>query len=326
MKKDNNYLDIMTKVSEILNKKDFTISVEIVPPRNGISPEEIFNNIAHLRGLVDFVSITKGAGGSLRGGTLPLSHLIQEKFDILPIVHYVCRERTRQEIENDLVDLHMFGLSNVLALRGDKPAGSDEPWSGDYKYAYKLVEQIKNMNAGNYLPRNEKEKPFHKGVKTDFCTLVAGHPEDPIEQEIIHMKKKVEAGAQIILTQMIFSFKEYQSYVEHLRKAGIDLPVIPGIRPLKTTKQIESLERFFGLKVPKKLKDGIKNEGEKYGLKHTVDFINKLKDFKAPGAHFFVLNDIEYVPHILNCVNSPFTTEACVSSLTQRPSPLRIQS
>src|SRR3989338_305897 len=201
----------MKKITDLLKEKKFTVSVELVPPRNGEGKDEILNKIENLKGKVDFVSVTKGAGGSLRGGTLPISVFAKEH-GIIPISHFVCRERTSAEIENDLIDMYYFDINNILALRGDPPAGAkDEVWDGDYEYAYLLVNQLKRLNHGKYLPRkNVDTEDSRPGIKTDFCIIVAGHPEDPVEKEIEHLKAKIEAGAEVIITQMIFSFKEYE--------------------------------------------------------------------------------------------------------------------
>ena len=297
----------MKKITEILKEKKFTISLEIVPPRNGNPTDITYNDLKKLKGKIDFLSVTKGAGGSLRGGTLPISYFAWQKFGITPVSHFVCRERTKQEIENELIDLYYFGINNILALRGDPPAGSKEEWNGDYKHAYLLVKQLKNLNEGKYLPRESFEKDFREGLKTDFCILVAGHPEDPPEQEAKHIQAKLEAGAEVIITQMIFSFKEYKDYVENLKKHGIKLPVIPGIRPLTNLKQAESVENFFKLKVADELKEGLKNakdekEAYEFGINYTAEMIKELKKYGAPGAHLFVLNDIKLVEEILeNC-------------------------
>ena len=234
---------------------------------------------------------------------MPISYLAQEKFEINSIAHFVCRERTKEEIENDLIDLYYLNIKNVLALRGDKPAGSKEGWKGDYKYAYLLVKQIKNMNNGIYLPRNPEEGKFANGVKTDFCILVAGHPENSIEDELKYIKSKIDAGAEVIITQMIFSFDDYKKYVEALRKAGIKVPVIAGIRPLTSLKQANSVENFFKLKICDELKKGLEKNGKDFGLEYFVDLIKKLREYNAPGVHFFVLNDVELVKELLEKIS-----------------------
>lgn len=297
------------KITEILEEKRFTISVELVPPRNGEGKKEILSTIKRLKGKVDFVSITKGAGGSLRGGTLPIALFAKEE-GIIPVAHFVCRERTKEEIENDIIDLYYFDINNILALRGDPPAGAkDEEWDGDYRYAYLLTKQINELNKGRYLPRKNFDKgEFREGVKTDFCIMAAGHPEDPIEEEIEHIKAKISSGAEVIITQMVFSFDDYKEYVENLRKRGIRLPIIPGIRPLVGLKQAESVEKFFGLKVNDELKKGLRNalnekEAYEFGLNYAAEMIKKLKEYGAPGVHLFVLNDIDIFENILDRVS-----------------------
>lgn len=293
----------MKKVTDILKEKKFTLSVELVPPRNGEGKKEILSTIKRLKGKVDFVSITKGAGGSLRGGTLPIALFAKEE-GIIPIAHFVCRERTKEEIENDIIDLYYFDINNILALRGDPPAGAkDEEWDGDYKYAYLLTKQISELNKGRYLPRKNFDKDeFREGVKTDFCIMVAGHPEDPIEEEIEHIKAKIDAGAEVIITQMVFSFDDYKEYVENLRKEGIEIPIIPGVRPFVSLKQAESVEKFFGLKVNDELKKGLDasdDEAYEFGLNYSAEMIKKLKEYGAPGVHLFVLNDIDIVEELI---------------------------
>lgn len=280
----------MKKITELL-EKGFCFSVEIVPPRNGSDFEKFMKEISALKGKIDFLSVTKGAGGSLRGGSLPIAYFAQKELGVPCIAHFVCRERTRQEIENDLADINYFGISNILALRGDPPAGSSEQWSGDYKYAYLLMKQINEMNNGKYLPRNNNEGEFRAGNKTDFCIIAAGHPEDPVEDEIMHMKLKIQNGAEAVITQMVFSFEEYKAYVESIGKAGIVVPVIAGIRPLVSLKQALDAESFFKVKIDENLKKGLEEKGREFGIAYFSDFIRKLRKYKAAGAHLFALND-----------------------------------
>lgn len=289
----------MKKITDILKEKKFTLSVEIVPPRNNMEKKEIIQTIKNLKGKVDFISVTKGAGGSLRGGTLPISYLSQRDIGIISLSHFVCREHTRQEIENELVDMEYLGIHNILALRGDKPAGSNEEWNGDYPYAYKLVEQINNMNKGIYLPRTHLNEAKVDGEKTDFCIIVAGHPEDKIEDEIKHMKSKINAGADAIITQMVFSFNEFKEYFDNLKKHGITTPIIAGVRPLTTIKQAESVENFFGLKVCDELKNGLLKDGENFGLDYAANMIKQIKAHGASGVHLFSLNDTKTVDEII---------------------------
>ncbi len=293
------------KIVDVLKEKPFTLSVELVPPRNGTDVGEVLRCLEFLQGKVDFVSITKGAGGSLRGGSLPLTYLAQERYGMNVLAHFVCRERSRQEIENDLTDLHLFGITNILALRGDAPAGAkEEAWNGDYQYAYLLVEQILRMNQGIYLPTPLMKVSQREGLPTSFGIAVAGHPEDPISEEIEHLRCKIQAGAEVIITQMIFSFEEYHCYVKNLRAAGINLPVIAGIRPYTKYSQVLSTEEFFKLKVAEELKTGLKQfekdeaQSREFGLSYTAKMIQKLKDYGCPGVHLFTLNDLELIKEL----------------------------
>lgn len=296
------------KISDIIKNKRFTISVELVPLRNGSNFDKIYSNLNILKDRVDFISVTKGAGGSLRGGTLPLTYFAQEKYNINAISHFVCREKTRQEIENDLTDLNLFGIKNILALRGDPPAGSDEPWNGDYQYAYKLVNQINHMNTGSYLPTPLMKENNRNGNPTDFCILVAGHPQNDKYKEIKYIKQKIKSGAEVIITQMIFSFKEYKDYVDNLRSNGITIPVIAGIRPLINYKQALSVQKFFNIKVHDSLLSGFellknnKTKSKNFGINYTINMIKKLKKYGCPGVHFFIVNDFELLDDILDYI------------------------
>lgn len=261
------------------------LSLEIVPPRNGIDIEPILKKIERIKDKVDFISVTKGAVGSLRGGTLPLSYFIQTRFNVPVMTHFVTRDYSKLKIENELIDLHHFGIRNILALRGDPPAGVIEEWKGDYKYAYLLVEQIKRMNQGIYLPFKGKERT---GFKTNFRVAVAGHPEKGIE----YMKFKVDAGADLIITQMVFSFDDFKEYVEKLRENGINIPVIAGVRVLKSLDEIKSTENFFGIKICDKLKENVKDWKNYYR-----DMILKINDFGS-GVHLFCLNDVDVIDEL----------------------------
>ena len=297
---------MVKKITELLNEKKFTISVELVTPRNGTDVNELYSNIEKLQGKADFVSVTKGAGGSLRGGTLPITYFCQAKFGLNVISHFVCREHSKQQIENELTDLHYMGIKNILALRGDAPVGAkDEGWSGDYRYAYLLTQQIKNMNKGLYLPTPTMKVEQREGLPMDFCIIVAGHPEDTIEEEIKHLKCKIDAGADAIITQMIFSFAEYKKYVEGLRAGGITHPVIAGVRPLTEFKQADSVQKFFNLKVADELFEGLrarevdKNASREFGLKYSAEMIKQLKEYGCPGVHLFTLNEVDVVEELL---------------------------
>ncbi len=243
-----------------------------------------------------------GAGGSQRGGSLPISFFIQQRFHVPVLAHFTTREKDRFVIENMLIDHELFGLKNILCLRGDPPAGMDKKeFVGEYPHAYLMVKQIRNLNNGIYLDRVHG---IREGPKKDFCLAVAGHPEDVIADEIRHMKAKVESGADFIITQMIFDVDTYKKYRDALRAAGIKIPIIPGFRPLTSFKQAESAERFFDVKVPsplmeelKKL-DGNDEESYRFGIAYAKNVIAGFRK-EAPGVHLFTLNDKKLILDIL---------------------------
>ncbi|RME93229.1 MAG: hypothetical protein D6767_01440 [Candidatus Hydrogenedentota bacterium] len=173
-------------VVEILNENDFSLSAEIIPPRNGTDFHEVFSILEKLKEAgFDFISVTHGAGGSLRGGTLPISYHAQTHFGLTAIAHLTCRNMTKEDLENVLIDHHYFGVRNILALRGDPPDGIGaefHPVEGGFQYAYELIELIQRLNEGKYLPRkNFDEGDFRPGIKTQFCIGAACYPEDPKE-------------------------------------------------------------------------------------------------------------------------------------------------
>ena len=303
-------MSINKKITDVLKKKEFTLSVEIVPPRNGEDISELFKKIEQLKTIkVDFISVTKGAGGSLRGGTLPISYFIKNKYKINTIAHFTCRDYSIKEVENNIVDHNYFGVNNILALRGDPPVGSpDIPHDkGEYhKYAYQLVHQLNNLNDGKYLPREGyDEGSFKEGLPTDFCVGVACDPNHAdIKQEIRFFRKKAEAGASFAITQMIFDLKRYVNYVKEAEKEGINIPIIPGIMPFTSLKQLTFMEEKFNIPIPEKLKkelEGLtKEEAKEKSIKYIVELCRALKDVKAPGIHFFILNDIETLSMVIS--------------------------
>ncbi len=189
-------------MQKIIDLKKFTISVEIIPPKNGRSLDKVYSLLARLHNKIDFVSVTKGAGGSHRAGTLPVSFISQNKYGIPAIAHVVCREHSRHELENEIMDLHYLGIRNVLVIKGDPPATrkEDEPWKGEFKESFKLIAQINAMNEGKFLER--------EGEPTEFTIMAAGHP----EEEDNNIQQKKDAGAEAIITQMVFDIETFKKY------------------------------------------------------------------------------------------------------------------
>jgi len=297
-------------ITEILQSKKFTISAEIFPPRNGKPASIILGKLDVLSRMpIDFISVTKGAMGSMRGGTTPIGYMIPDRYKMNALVHFRCRDMNRREVENLLVDHMYFGTRNILAVLGDplpgEPVKKLNPATHN-RYASDLVKQISEMNQGRYLAMEHGGKP-REGVKTDFCTGVACYPEaEDIDQEIYIMGEKAKAGANFAVTQMIFDADVYSAYVKKLRKAGISMPVIPGIRPVACMDHVVAAEEHFHANVPESLKKSLKNANEKKAnricLEFTVNLIHDLKKAEAPGVHMFTLNDVEIIQQIMETV------------------------
>lgn len=290
-------------VTELLKSKR-TVSAEIIPPRNGAEAEAILKQISILREVpVDFISVTKGAGGSLRGGTLPIAQMIKDRFGICSLAHFTCRDYTIEEIENNLMDHHYFGVHNILALRGDPPDGQPDHFKtapNRHSYAYQLVQQIGFMNKGKYIVRkgfDDAAETLRDGAPTKFCIGVAAHPEhEPFEEAIKYLSYKREMGAEFAITQMIFSAEPYARFVEGCKKNGLDLPIIPGLRIITQAATAERMVKKFGCKISQSYIDTLnraktKEEAREIGLGLTRKLCDDLIAAGAPGIHIFVMND-----------------------------------
>ena len=261
------------KIIDILkgDHKPFT-SFELVPPLKGSDINKLYNSIEPLMefnppfinmtahrdeieyrrtpdGTFQQITVTK------RPGTVAIAAAIMKRFDVEVVPHVICGGATKNDIENLLLDLNFLGIQNVMALRGDAIPGEKyfTPTPGGHPHSSCLVEQIAAMNNGKYLDDTLKDV-----VSTDFCVGVAGYPEKHCEaanldMDIEFLKKKVECGADYIVTQMFFDNEKYFSFVERCRAAGITVPIIPGIKPISTHKHIELLPKAFSIDIPQEL-------------------------------------------------------------------------
>jgi methylenetetrahydrofolate reductase (NADPH) len=288
------------KISEILRETPFTLSAEIVPPRNGSDRQAIIQQIDALKSAgAQFLAVTKGAGGSLRGGSLPIAQLIKEGFKTPCIAHFTCRDLLPEEVENQLVDHHFLGIRNILALRGDPPQGVAEwiPREGSHPYAYQLVEQIRNLNEGRYLERAGFKKQTREAM--DFSIGVACYPEaENRNVHLEHFKRKVEAGAEYAITQMLFCADSYARFNDEIAAANCEIPILPGTRLLRSREQADKMASRFGVVVPDTyLKQLANNDSDPAAqtasLNAAINLIEEFKRAGAPGAHLFVLSDTE---------------------------------
>ena len=292
-------------VLNILDRNRFTFSAEIIPPRNGTDFETVFNVVDQLRTSgFDFISVTHGAGGSLRGGTMPIAHYAQNAAKVTAIAHLTCRGVSREDLENILIDHHYFGIHNVLALRGDSPDGIGVPFTpakNGYSYAHELVTQMHKMNQGEYLSRPgfDKDPDKRTGIKTSFTIGVASYPEDSIDTRLQYLKMKKDAGAHFSITQMIFDIDLFaEFYAEVVDAWGHDFPVLPGIRIPNSWKMLDRMVTKFQIRIPRALQkamraaenkgaDAMKNVGQEWAL----EFISELYKMGIKGVHFFIMSD-----------------------------------
>ena len=262
----------MKVIDHLKGAKSTLFSIEILPPLKGKSIDSLFNGIDPLLEFnPSFVDVTyhreeyvykKRPGGFLervsikkRPGTVGICAAIMNKYGIDAVPHIICGGFTKEETENALIDLNFLGIDNVLALQGDsiKTEPNFVPEAEGHAYASQLVNQVVQLNNGNYL-----DEDLTNVKETSFCIGVAGYPEKHIKApnrktDLKYLKKKVDAGAEYIVTQMFFDNKVYFRFVEDCRKAGINVPIIPGIKPLTTRKQATLLPSLFHIDVPEDL-------------------------------------------------------------------------
>lgn len=300
------------KVSEILadSKKAFP-SLEIVPPLRGITKKELIESIApfmefspkyiNVTSHRDEYEYTQQPDGSFtrrlvrnRINETTVCAAIMSEYDIEVIPHLICGGNTKEEIESRLDNLEFLGINNVVALRGDSTVGEKRftPTPGGYRYASELVEGIRNQHA-DY-----------------FCIGVGGYPEKHfeaanIETDIANLKKKVDSGADYIITQMFFDNKVYYDFVDKCRQAGIEIPIIPGLKPLSTARQVSMLPEAFSLNIPVELTDAIAKAGDdkeavyKIGTEWCAMQCKDLLAHGVPAVHFYTMGKSRNIVEIL---------------------------
>lgn len=288
------------KITDVFKEKKFTISAEIIPPRNGTEQNRLLSEIQRLtQSGSHFLAVTKGAGGSLRGGSLPIAQVIKEQFKVPCIAHFTCRDLVPQEVENQLMDHHYFGIRNILALRGDPPNDQPnwQPKAGSYTYAFQLIEQISNLNQGKYLLRPLQQGSIEQQA-TNFCIGAAVYPEHPDQREqTSFFERKIRAGANFAITQMIFDIEIFKRFQDQCNKFKLNIPILPGTRLLKSRKQAENIAKKFSVSIPQKtysrLPEAIVPGSAPRLIEIFLEFVEELKKIGAPGIHLFVLSDCD---------------------------------
>jgi len=282
-------------------------SFEILPPLKGQNIQTIFDSIDPLMEFKPpFIDVTyhreeydykELANGLLekrivrkRPGTVGICAAIQNKYDVDAIPHVLCGGFTKEDTENFLIDMGFLGIDNVVALRGDavKSETYFKPEPTGNAFAVDLVRQIDEMNHGVYLDEDLKNS-----TQTDFCIGVAGYPEKHMEapnmeSDIHFLKKKIEAGADYVVTQMFFDNSKFFAFVDSCRKAGIEVPIIPGLKPLATQKQLNLIPHRFHVDLPEALiKEVIKAKSKEAIRQVGIDWcIAQSKELIAAGVPF----------------------------------------
>jgi methylenetetrahydrofolate reductase (NADPH) len=240
-----------------------------------------------------------------RPGTVGICAAIQNKFKVDTVPHVICGGFTREETEYALIDLHYLGIDNVLLLRGDAQKADNQfiPEKNGHRYAIDLLSQVSALNNGHYLHDEvENTNP------SDFCIGVAGYPEKHFESpslntDIKRLKSKVEAGAQYVVTQMFFDNQRYFDFVAKCRKAGINVPIIPGLKPIVSKKQLITIPRNFYLNLPDDLIQGIESaktpEGAReVGIEWCISQSKELMGNKVPVLHYYTMGKGESTERI----------------------------
>jgi len=311
------------KLSGALKKiRKTRFSFELLPPPKGKDIRYIYDRIDPLMEFDPlYINITyhreevvyRKVRGELlekrtvwkRPGTVAISAAIQHRYRVMVVPHLICGGFTREETENALIDLNFLGIHNILAVRGDPPAGSGPfvPEEGGHAHALGLVQQIMDMNRGIYLDPDLAEP-----APTDFCVGVAGYPEKHaeapnFESDLHFLKKKIEAGAEFIVTQMFFDNEKFFAFEKRCREAGIDVPIIPGIKPLSTKRQLNLLPGTFHTDLPEELVKEVlkcKDDKEVYeaGIEWGIRQTSELIAHGVPVVHFFTMGKAENVRKI----------------------------
>jgi len=294
------------------NRSKPVISFEFFPPRNGESLDGIYSTFDRLKKFKPaFITVTGGALGSQRGGTIAIVGSLKRKYKIEGVVHLTCANKSKQDLENMLMEIKYNDIENVLALRGDPPRDSRKfiPHPQGYGYAYELVAHIKGMNEGKYF--GDKEGTFFEGLPAGFCVSVAGYPEghpecNPSGNCFDYLKMKVDAGADYIMTQMFFDAEKFLEFRERAVKIGVNVPIIPGIMPVQRYNQVNFLLRQMGISIPndfrKKLDANQKDADavKKVCFEHDLSMVKELIAAEVPGLHFFTMNHPEATEKLLN--------------------------
>ena len=303
------------RITDFLNPRHPFPSLEIVPPLSGIAKDELLDSIAPLMEFKPrYINVTthrdevrftpKGDGTFVREvvrsrvSPVAVCGSIQGRYDVEVVPHIICAGNSAAEIEWLVQDFHFMGIDNLMALRGDSLTGEKRftPSPGGYAHADELVRAIRNMEGG-----------------AGFCIGVGGYPEKHFEaanpeSDILFLKQKVDAGADCIITQMFFDNAVFYRFVDRCRAAGIDVPIIPGLKPLATARQVNLLPEAFSIDIPVTLTDAVRDCGDdaeavrRLGVAWCTAQCRDLLAHGVPAVHFYTMGKSANVVEVLrNC-------------------------
>ncbi len=316
-------MKVIDHINGAKDAKRTLISFEILPPLKGKAISAIYDhldplmeykpafiNVTYHRSETMFKKKTDGTFEKVevrkRPGTVAICAAIMNHYKVDAVPHLICGGFSKRETEDALIDLNFLGVDNVLVLRGDAPKNETffEPEPDGHRFALDLLQQVVNMNNGIYL-----EEDLKSPVKTRFCIGVAGYPEKHFEApnmqtDLQFLKAKVDAGAEYVTTQMFFDTQKYCDFVKTCRAAGINVPIVPGLKPITTKKQLTVLPRTFHVDIPTDLSNEItkcKNdqEVEHVGIEWLIHQSKELIKFGVPVLHYYTLGKSQVVANVV---------------------------
>jgi methylenetetrahydrofolate reductase (NADPH) len=271
------------------------ISFEVFPPKTGAAMESLRRILPELIDLgPSYMTVTYGALGSTRERTLEIAALIKNEYRMESACHLTCVGSSRADLDRLLDDIRNSGVENIVALRGDPPRGESTfvPPPDGYSHGNELVAHIRRRHAG------------------DFGIAVAGYPEKHIESpdhdsDLRHFKNKIDAGADIAITQLFYENEHFFSFVKAVRALGVTTPIVPGLLPVLSAKQVQRITSMCGSKIPAKLQAELEAAGddddhaEEVGIRQCVAQATELLRCGVPGIHFYVLNKSRHMRRIM---------------------------